>query len=81
VSSGSINDPSLPTAVVICDSFTDAMKPMLAEHFRRIVFLHTSRPDRRRIGLERPHIVIHIVAERYLRQPPPPEKNSNTTDA
>jgi hypothetical protein len=62
----------LPTAVMVHDSFGYALMPVLAEHFERIVFLHSSGSlDFAAIGAESPDLVIALFVEAKLRHPPP----------
>lgn len=64
--------PELPTAVMVHDSFGYALMPVIAEHFERIVFLHSSGSlDFSAIGAESPDLVIALFVEAKLRHPPP----------
>jgi alginate O-acetyltransferase complex protein AlgJ len=64
-----------PRAVMFCDSFGDELKPYLAEHFSRIVYVQgTSLQiafDVKIIEKERPDIVIDEMAERKFIIFPP----------
>jgi hypothetical protein len=64
------DDPTLPTIVLIRDSFCNAMTPMLAEHFRRAVFCSQDDFDRTVIEAEHPDVVATEIVERKLYQPP-----------
>jgi hypothetical protein len=57
-------------AVVFHDSFMRALHPFLSEHFVRVVYDWRRQPDVRLIETERPDVVIHEVAERFLMGPP-----------
>ena len=58
-----IADPSLPTAVVIRDSYCSPLLPLLSEHFRRVVYLwHIFDPAL--IEREKPDVVIDESVER-----------------
>jgi hypothetical protein len=62
-----IDDPSLPTAVIFRDSTTDFMLDLLAEHFKRTVFIwHRGEVVRQVLEAEKPDIVIHFMAERFV---------------
>jgi len=64
--------PELPTAVMVHDSFGYALMPFIAEHFERIVFLHSPGSlDFSAIGAESPDLVIALFVEEKLRHPPP----------
>jgi hypothetical protein len=60
------DDPALPRAVVFHDSFTWALGPMLAEHFRRAVFVWTDQFSPTLVRRERPDVVIQEMVERKL---------------
>jgi hypothetical protein len=53
-------------AVVVHDSFMRALQPFLSEHFGRVVYDWRRQPDARLIETERPVVVIHELAERFL---------------
>lgn len=61
-----IDDPSLPTAVVLHDSFGKMLRPLFAEHFRRCVQYWTSEFPDEVVEAERPDVVIHVMTERGL---------------
>mgnify|MGYP001379977614 CR=1 FL=1 len=77
------DDPSLPKAIVIRDSFAHELIPFLAEHFSRSVYLwpypSTSRGarqfDKAAIEREKPNLVIEEFVERYFTEFPAPEVN------
>ena len=66
-----IDDPSLPRAVVFHDSFGTALIPLLAEHFSRAYFLRGDFSPGV-VKRENPDVVIEILCERSVMQPPPP---------
>jgi hypothetical protein len=71
ITADTIDDPSLPSAVVFGDSFLDRLRPFLAENFRRTVVLrHRSvtgvQFDPAVIATERPNVVIQELVERSL---------------
>ncbi len=58
-----IDDPSLPTAVFVSDSFGDYVQPYLSENFRRILFVREPTPghlDMDLIDAEKPDMVIEL---------------------
>ncbi|HEY0382418.1 MAG TPA: hypothetical protein VGC72_09480 [Candidatus Elarobacter sp.] len=65
-----VDDPSLPSAVVFGDSFSEQLAPFLAESFRRMtVFHHLTNAvqfDRRVVEAERPTIVVQELVERTI---------------
>lgn len=65
-----VDDPTLPTAVIVRDSFAEQVVPFLAEHFRRSVFTWVPNPPFDVIELEQPDIVLHLMAERFLIRAP-----------
>ena len=71
LSADTIDDAALPAAVVFGDSFLDALRPFLAENFRRTVIARRrsvtgQQFDTAVIEAERPDIVIEELAERSL---------------
>jgi hypothetical protein len=59
--------PDLPSAVVFHDSFASFwLMPLLAQHFRRVVFAWGSF-DPALVEAERPDVVISEAVERYLK--------------
>lgn len=58
-----IDDPALPTAVFISDSFGDYVMPYLSENFRRILYIRQPQPghnDMAVIDAEKPDMVIEL---------------------
>lgn len=56
-----VNDPSLPEAIVVHDSYGGALRPFLAENFRKTVFLFDGwyyGPNWETVDKEKPEIVI-----------------------
>lgn len=71
-SARAIDDSSLPTAMVLHDSFFDgAMNDFLAESFSRTAFVFHGAPaiDRALVAREHPDIVIQEMVERNLLHP------------
>jgi alginate O-acetyltransferase complex protein AlgJ len=68
-----IADPTKPRAVVLGDSFMIGLRPFLAEHFERSVFLTTQELPVEVIENERPDLVIEETLERVLGRAPPTE--------
>ena len=68
-----IADLTKPRAVVLGDSFMIGLRPFLAEHFQRIVFLTTQEFPTDVIEKERPDLVIEETLERSLSRVPPPD--------
>jgi hypothetical protein len=66
-----VPDDSLPTALIIRDSFSEGLAPVLAEKFRRSVWLWTHKLDLSQVTREKPDIVIVETAERFLSGTPP----------
>ncbi len=62
----SIPGSELPKAVIFCDSFSDALKPYLSEHFSRVVYSRSFDLDLSLIDKENPDVVIFELAQRYL---------------
>jgi hypothetical protein len=60
------DDPALPRVVVFHDSFSWALGPLLAEHFRRAVFVWTDQFSPTLVRRERPDVVIQEMVERKL---------------
>jgi hypothetical protein len=60
------DDPALPRAVILHDSFGVRLAPFLAECFRRAVFVPESMFDKDLIERERPDVVIFQLVERKL---------------
>ena len=66
-----LDEPALPKAIVIRDSFSDNYMPTLNEHFRRTLYLWTHEIDLRDVDKEQPDIVIMEMTERFLSDAPP----------
>lgn len=68
-----------PRAVMFCDSFGDELKPFLAEHFSRIVYVQGTSLmvafDSGIVMREQPEVVIEEMAERKFVIFPPPLTN------
>ncbi len=60
------DDPSLPRAVLFHDSFSWALGPLLAEHFRRLVCVWTDQFSPGLVRREQPDVVIQEFVERKL---------------
>lgn len=70
-----------PTTCVVCgDSYSYTVLPLLAESFRRLVFAQVPTLDRDLIRKERPDVVISIVNERFLLEPPNDHRSPSTTE-
>jgi len=65
------DDPRLPQALVLRDSFSDALIPFLAENFRRTVYVWQDVPtfDCDLVTHEHPDVVIQEMVERKLAYP------------
>lgn len=62
-------DKRLPRAVIFRDSTSDFMVDLLAEHFSESLFIwHKGRVYDDVIAREKPDVVLHIMAERFLIQ-------------
>jgi len=60
-------DESLPTAVIFRDSTSDFTHQLIAQHFRRSVFIwHEGGVLDEVIEREQPDFVLHIMAERFV---------------
>lgn len=66
-----VPDESLPTALLLRDSFSEALMPTLAEKFRRSVWIWTHALNLSAVGKEQPDIVIVELTERFLVGRPP----------
>jgi hypothetical protein len=62
--------PNGARALVYRDSFGDYLQPFLSSAFSRTTWLWTRTIDLPLIERERPDVVIHVVAERFLAQLP-----------
>jgi hypothetical protein len=66
-----VDDPTLPKAVIIRDSFTDFMLPFLSENFSKSTFIFDNweyKENRNIIENERPDMVILIAIEQNIRR-------------
>jgi hypothetical protein len=62
-------DETLPRAVIFRDSTCDLCMELIAQHFSRSVFIwHKGLVYRDIIEREKPDVVIHMMAERFLEQ-------------
>lgn len=64
-------DSSLPNAVIIRDSFTDAILPFLAERFNRSTFIFDGWEYGNNFAIleiEKPNVVMYIVLESHLNR-------------
>ena len=61
-----IDDPSLPRAVILRDSFVSRLVPFLSEHFSRAVYLWQNDFDATIVTRERPDVVIQEIVGRHL---------------
>ncbi len=64
-----IDDPSLPTAVIIRDSFTDFMLQFFSESFRKTVFIFDNweyKENRNIMESEKPDVVVLEVIEQNI---------------
>jgi hypothetical protein len=68
-----IDDASLPSAVVFQDSFGEALRPFLSEHFRRTFHSWQVLFDPVVVEQERPSVVIQEMVERSLMEDFPPD--------
>ncbi len=68
----------LPRAVFIHDSFGELLRPLLAQHFSRLVCLWTAAFDPALIERERPDVVIQLQVERVLAGVTPGESPLDT---
>jgi alginate O-acetyltransferase complex protein AlgJ len=60
------NDPALPKALVLRDSFCGFLAPFLSEHFSCTEYHWTNVFDTKSILREHPDVVVNEVAERFL---------------
>ncbi len=61
-----VDDPSLPSAVMLHDSFGNMQKDLVADHFRRTLFHYAPDFDVEVLEDERPEVVLHVLVERAL---------------
>ena len=66
-----VDDASLPTALILRDSFSEGCMPTLTEKFRRSVWIWTHEIDLRLVPQEQPDIVIVEMTERFMSDTPP----------
>jgi hypothetical protein len=66
VTATEVDDPALPTALVLHDSFMLALQPFLAEHFRTAVYVWSYRIDPRVAEQFKPQVVILECVERSV---------------
>lgn len=64
------DDASLPAALVLRDSFSEALEPFLAESFRRLDLHWGVGLDEAYLTAHKPDVVLLICAERNLRADP-----------
>jgi len=69
-----LNDPALPRALVLRDSFAGWLIPFLSENFHRSVYLFTHDLDPGLVVREHPDVVIEEIVQRYLLAPPFPNR-------
>jgi hypothetical protein len=71
-----VDDPALPRAVMLHDSFGDALRPFLSEHFSRVFYSWQALFDPALIDREQPAVVLQEIVERALMEdfPDDPEK-------
>jgi hypothetical protein len=67
-------------AVIFRDSFAEAMLPFLAETFRRVVIVWNPFVDYDLVAREEPHLVMNIMAERFLMEVPDDNHKFNRED-
>lgn len=65
-----VDDPSLPSALILRDSFSEALTPVLAHKFRRSVWIWTHHLDFSLVDREQPDIVIMEMTERFFASAP-----------
>jgi hypothetical protein len=66
-----VEDPALPRALILRDSFAEGFMPTVSEKFRRTTWLWTHEIDLRLVERERPDIVIVEMTERFFSDAPP----------
>jgi alginate O-acetyltransferase complex protein AlgJ len=74
------DDARLPRAVVFHDSFFLALAPLMAEHFRRAVYIWHDDFHADVVERERPDVVIHEMLERKLADVTPNEVDEESED-
>jgi len=80
ISATEVVDATLPSAVIVHDSFGIALRPFLAERFRRCVFAWSHVVSREIVAAERPDVVIQIRAEEYSELLAKPDVERFDTD-
>jgi alginate O-acetyltransferase complex protein AlgJ len=63
-------DPSLPRALMVRDSFANALIPYLSESFGRILYVWDRSIDPMLVERESPDVVIFEMVERFIGKPP-----------
>lgn len=63
-------DHALPSAIIFHDSFFIGLQPFSKEQFRNGIYIRSLDINWALIEKEKPDVVIHQVAERYLRKLP-----------
>jgi hypothetical protein len=63
-------DPELPRALMVRDSFANALIPYLSESFERILYVWERSIDPALVERERPDVVIFEMVERFIGQVP-----------
>jgi alginate O-acetyltransferase complex protein AlgJ len=66
-----VADETLPSALILRDSFAEGLQPVLTEKFRRSVWIWTHKLDLTLVAREKPDIVIMETTERFLSDKPP----------
>jgi alginate O-acetyltransferase complex protein AlgJ len=61
-----VDDPALPRAVILRDSFVSRLVPFLSEHFSRAVFVWQNDFDANLVEQEHPDVVIQEIVGRHL---------------
>lgn len=65
-----VDDASLPTLMVMRDSFATNLIPFLSEHFRRSVYLWHPEPHMPSVEAEKPDIVLQVMVDRFMQRVP-----------
>lgn len=78
-----VDDPALPRAVMFHDSFGDALRPFLSEHFSRIFYSWQALFDPALVDREQPAVVLQEIVERSLMEdfPDDPEEVTRAPSA
>ena len=61
-----VEDPELPRGLILHDSFAQAVRPFLAQHFSRMTWVWDLRFNRELIETLQPDLVIQLVVERNI---------------